>query len=187
LEDILTIGNACGATERAEELVASLKTRISRITEKTASLSRTRVFCVEWFDPIFASGHWVPEMVRLAGGADDLGFQGKDSRRIPWQAVRDYDPEALILIPCGFGLERTLRDINLLQEQPGWEDLTAVKNGRVYAADGSSYYSRPGPRLVEGLEMMASMLHPDVFGETLPVGKATRVGPAALLATGRET
>ncbi len=186
LEDIATVGRVCGAEERAEELVGSLRTRIRRIEDKTRSLSRTSVFCVEWFDPIFASGHWVPEMVTLAGGVDRLGFQGKDSRRIPWQAVRDYDSEVLILIPCGFGLGRTLRDIPLLQKLPGWEELTAVKSGRVYAADGSSYYSRPGPRLVDGLEMMASMIHPRVFGETLPAEKATRVGLDALLATRRE-
>ncbi len=185
LEDIMTVGRACGAEERADELVASLRRRIRRVTEKSQRLSRRRVFCVEWFDPIFASGHWVPEMVRVAGGIDELGFEGKDSRKIPWQAVLDYDPEALILIPCGFDLKRTLNDISLLQKLPGWDGLAAVRSGNVYAADGSSYYSRPGPRLIDGLEMMASMIHPKVFGGALPSGRATRIEHPSLLACDR--
>jgi iron complex transport system substrate-binding protein len=145
-------------------------------------LERRRAFCVEWFSPIFASGHWVPEMVRLAGGVDELGLEGRNSRKITWQAVRDYDPEVLVLIPCGFDLKRTKSDISILQGLQGWEDLGAVKTGSVYAADGSSYYSRPGPRLVDGLEMMASMFHPEVFGGTFPTGRAERIDLTALVA-----
>jgi iron complex transport system substrate-binding protein len=181
LEDIMTVGRACGVEERAARLVALLSSRVKAVTDRTKTLSRKSVFCVEWFDPIFASGHWVPEIVRLAGGVDELGLEGKNSRKIAWQAVRDYDPEVLVLIPCGFDLRRTKSDIPILQKLPGWEELRAVEAGRVYVADGSSYYSRPGPRLVDGLEMMASIVHPEVFGEVFPPGRAERIGPAALV------
>ena len=186
LEDIMTVGRACEAEDRAGRLVRQLERRIGAVRERAKNLRRKSVFCVEWFDPIFASGHWVPEMVRLAGGVDELGLEGKDSRKIAWEAVRDYDPEVLVLMPCGFDLRRTVADIPMLQRLPGWNELDAVKTGSVYAADGSSYYSRPGPRLVDGLEMLASMIHPEVFGGGFPAGRAEPVASASLLATGSD-
>lgn len=170
LEDIITVGQACGVEETARRTVDGLKGRTEAIQQRAVNLTKRRVFCMEWFDPIFASGHWIPEMVRVCGGRDELGRAGKDSRRIPWEDVLTYNPEILILMPCGFNLKKTIEHIPLMQNLKGWDTLQAVKNGRVYATDGSSYFSRSGPRLFDGLEMMAKMIHPEVFGSDLPAG-----------------
>lgn len=180
LDDILTVGQACGVAARAERLVASLWRRIDRVAEDVTGMGVPRVFCVEWYDPIFASGHWVPEMVAFAGGADELALAGGESRRIGWEDVLKYDPEVLVLIPCGFGVGRAVADIGLLSGRDGWRDLTAVRRGWVFAADGSSYFSRPGPRLVDGLEMLPRMLHPDFYDWDVPPRSAVRVPPLLL-------
>jgi iron complex transport system substrate-binding protein len=176
LEDILTVGKACGAEPAAEELVRSLEARIQKVREKAEPLDRPRVFSVEWFDPIFASGHWVPEMVEIAGGKDELGLAGRDSRKIPWESVVAYDPEILVLMPCGFDVDRAAEDVPLLAKNEGWPSIAAVKAGAVYVTDGSAYYSRPGPRLVDGLELMSRMIHPEAFGSEIPPERARRVG-----------
>jgi len=175
LQDISTVGKACGAQVQASRLVRALRKRIHRVQSDVAGLPVPRVFCVEWYDPVFASGHWVPEMVRLAGGEEGLGSAGKESRRVDWESAVAYDPEVLVLIPCGFGVERAVADIGMLSGLRGWQDLTAVRNGMVFAADGSSYFSRPGPRLVDGLEMLAPMLHPDSLAWNAPTSSALRV------------
>jgi iron complex transport system substrate-binding protein len=176
LEDVLTVGKASGAESAAQELVKSLEARIQIVKERAAALDRPRVFCVEWFDPIFASGHWVPEMVEIAGGDDALGSAGRDSRKIRWEAVVAYDPEVLVLMPCGFDVDRTAADIPLLAKNDGWRSIDAVKSGAVFATNGSAYYSRPGPRLVDGLELMSRMIHPETFGGETPPDRAKRVG-----------
>ncbi len=173
LEDIVTVGSACGVEERARRIVGAFRRRIEMVQERTRNLKKPRVFSMEWFDPIFASGHWVPEMVSICGGKDELGRAGQDSRRIRWEDVVSYNPEIVILMPCGFNLKRTIGDLPLLQKLRGWDTLDAVKNGRVYATDSSSYYSRSGPRLIDGLEMMAKMIHPEVFGRDLRAGACT--------------
>jgi iron complex transport system substrate-binding protein len=175
LDDILTVGRACGAEPAAEGLVLSLEARIDRVKRRARALARPRVFCVEWFDPVFASGHWVPEMVEVAGGEDALGLAGQDSRKISWDRVVEFDPEVLILMPCGFDAQRTAEDVPLLSRNGGWASITAVKRGAVFATDGSAYFSRPGPRLVDGLELMARMIHPEVFGDEMPPERAKRV------------
>lgn len=175
LEDILTVGKACGAEPAAEAVVGSLEARITRARERAEGLDRPRVFCVEWFDPVFASGHWVPEMVGIAGGEDSLGLAGRDSRRIPWELVVAYDPEVLVLMPCGFDVERTAEDVPLLAKNVGWRSIAAVKAGAVFATNGSAYFSRPGPRLVDGLELLSRMVHPSVFGSEIPPDRAKRV------------
>ncbi len=175
LDDILTVGAACGAEPAAEALVRSLAARIERVRQGARSLARPRVFCVEWYDPVFASGHWVPEMVGIAGGEDSLGLAGQDSRRISWDRVVAFDPEVIILMPCGFDAQRTVEDIPLLSKNEGWRSITAVKRGAVFATNGSAYYSRPGPRLVEGLELMARMIHPEAFGSETPPERAKKV------------
>ncbi|MDA4114298.1 MAG: cobalamin-binding protein [Thaumarchaeota archaeon] len=182
LDDIVTVGRACGAAARAERLVRVLQRRIDRVAQDVSGMGVPRVFCVEWYDPIFASGHWVPEMVAFAGGADELALAGRESRRIGWDEVLTYDPEVLVLIPCGFGVGRAVADIGLLSGRDGWRDLTAVKRGAVFAADGSSYFSRPGPRLVDGLEMLPRMFHPDYFDWDIPSSSAVRVSPPLLKA-----
>ncbi len=175
LEDIITVGEACGAEPAARRLVGSLEARVRRVSVVADGLDRPRVFCAEWFDPVFASGHWVPEMVEIAGGKDALGLAGRDSRKIPWESVVAYDPEVLILMPCGFDTERAAGDIPLLSKNKGWRSISAVRDGAVFATDGSAYYSRPGPRLVDGLEMMSKMIHPEVFGSEMPPGRARKV------------
>jgi len=176
LDDVLTVGKACGAEPAAAELVRSLEARIRRVRERAEGLDRPRVFCVEWFDAVFASGHWVPEMVGIAGGEDSLGLAGRDSRKIPWELVVAYDPEVLVLMPCGFDVGRTAEDVPLLAKNEGWRSIAAVKAGAVFATDGSAYFSRPGPRLVDGLELLSRMVHPSVFGGEMPPERARRVG-----------
>lgn len=175
LEDISTVGSACGAEGEADALVRSLSRRIDAVRLRASSLERPRVFCVEWFDPVFASGHWVPEMVDIAGGYDALGLPGRDSRRVGWGQVVEFDPEVLVLMPCGFEVPRAMADLPLLAKNPGWRSLEAVKRGAVYATNGSAYFSRPGPRLVDGLELLAKIIHPEVFGHELPGESAARV------------
>jgi iron complex transport system substrate-binding protein len=180
LQDIVTVGRACGAEAAADDLVARLRSRIRRVKLNAADLDRPRVFCVEWFDPVFASGHWVPEMVEIAGGHDALGRPGQDSRKILWDDVLSDDPEVIILMPCGFDADRALDDLHLLATRDGWKSIEAVATGRVFATNGSAYYSRPGPRLVDGLELMARMIHPEAFGAEMPPGGAMRVAPELL-------
>lgn len=118
---------------------------------------------MEWADPIYCAGHWVPEMVELAGGVDTLARKGADSVRIQWQDVLDWSPEILIFSPCGFNLAQTLQQISHLESLPGWAELPAMRSGRVYAVDANSYFARPGPRVIEGTELLAHLIHPDLF------------------------
>jgi len=175
IEDVLTVGRACDAEAAAQRLARSLEARIGAVGEKARGLSRPRVFCAEWFDPIFASGHWVPEMTELAGGRDALGIAGHDSRKIPWEQVLAYNPEVLVLMPCGFGVDRAVEDLPLLARNDGWDSLAAVRAGAVFATNASAYYSRPGPRLVDGLELLGQMIHPEVFGAAAPSDRAVKV------------
>lgn len=147
----------------ARPLERALRRRIDAVVEKTRKLPKRRVFCMEWLDPVFASGHWVPEMVEMAGGHDPLASKGKESRRIEWQAVVDAAPEVLILLPCGLSYERTMQELPRVTERPGWADLPAVRNGEVYHADGPSYFNGGGVRLVDGIEILAGILHPEAF------------------------
>jgi len=133
------------------------------VVRKTKKLPKRRVFCMEWIDPVFASGHWVPELVAMAGGVDPLASPGKESRRIDWADVVAAAPEVLILMPCGLSRKQTLQELPVAVARPGWTELPAVKSGEVWHADGPSYFNGGGPRLVDGLEILAELLHPDVF------------------------
>ncbi|HVE39179.1 MAG TPA: cobalamin-binding protein [Planctomycetota bacterium] len=147
----------------ARPLERALRRRIEAVLKKTRKLPKRRVFCMEWLDPVFASGHWVPEMVEMAGGHDPLASKGKESRRIEWSAVVDAAPDVLILMPCGLSRERTLRELPRVTERPGWTSIPAVRSGEVYHADGPSYFNGGGVRLVDGLEILAEILHPEIF------------------------
>jgi iron complex transport system substrate-binding protein len=160
-QDLRELGELLG--KDARPLEKSLRRRIEAVTKRTKGLPKRRVFCMEWLDPVFASGHWVPEMVEMAGGRDPLATKGKESRRIEWQAVVDAAPDVLILMPCGLSRERTLRELPKVTSRPGWATLPAVKAGEVWHADGPSYFNGAGPRLVDGLEILAEILHPGVF------------------------
>jgi iron complex transport system substrate-binding protein len=118
---------------------------------------------MEWIDPPFGAGHWIPEMVRLAGGEDVLGREGEPSARVTWPEVAAAAPEVLVVMPCGFDAERAARELAAVQDRPEWRGLPAVARGTVWVTNGSAYFSRPGPRMVDGLEILAHALHPDLF------------------------
>ena len=167
-DNLLELGEAAGQFEKAVSLKREYQARLSNLAALTAGLHRPRVFCVEWTDPIYCCGHWVPEMVRIAGGRDDLGREGKDSVRISWDQVRAYAPEVLIVMPCGCGLAKSAELAHSLCQRPEWAELPAVRDNRVFAVDANAYFARPGPRVVEGAELLAHLIHPDVAGWTQP-------------------
>ncbi len=174
LEVTVEVGDALGRGKEAREKVAALRTRLTHVEEAVAGLPRPRVVCIEWLDPPFTAGHWVPEMIRLAGGEELFAEAGKPSTRLSWEEVFEAAPEVVILMPCGFDVTRTLREARILPEIPGWSSLPAVNSGRVWAVDANSYFSRPAPRLVEGVEILARILHPLAFPETPEPKDATR-------------
>jgi iron complex transport system substrate-binding protein len=133
------------------------------IANRTAYLARPTVACIEWIDPLMAAGNWVPELVALAGGINLFGEPGKHSPWMTWDDLVRRDPDVIVVMPCGFDLERTKDELPALTTRPGWSELKAVRTGRVWAADGNAYFNRPGPRLVEALEMLAEAVHPEVF------------------------
>jgi iron complex transport system substrate-binding protein len=169
LEDVMRIGAATNENEAAINLVRNFKERIQTVGQRELG-RRPRVVCLEWFDPLYVAGHWVPEVVGLAGGEDVLGHAGEPSVKIEWRSVIEAKPDALLLMPCGFDLRRTVREATPLRQLEGWNDLRAVKSGNVFALNGNAYFSRPGPRLVDGLEILARILHPARFsGEASPL------------------
>ena len=176
LENVLRVGRACGIEERAAEVIAGLQERIDRVAERASTaLARPRTVCLEWLDPLFLGGHWVPEMVGLAGGVDVLGQTGEKSRRSEPDEVVRASPDVAVLMPCGFDLERTRDEAPVVTRMAWWAKLPASRGGRVWSADGSSYFNRPGPRLVDGLEILAHILQPDLFPKVPPAAAASRV------------
>jgi iron complex transport system substrate-binding protein len=163
-QNLLDLGRRCGKAGAAERLAARGRTRLEGVRRKAAGLpTRPRVFCIEWADPVFCAGHWVPEMVEIAGGIDRLATPGKDSYRIRWAEVERWAPEVLILSPCGLHLDRAAKAVDALAQRPGWRSLPAVRERRVYAVDATSYVSRPGPRTELGVELFAHLIHPEAF------------------------
>jgi iron complex transport system substrate-binding protein len=166
LEDILRVGEATHRDVEARELVSSLRERIARVSQMPKRQKPT-VVCLEWLSPPFNGGHWIPEMIDLSGGADPLGRLGKDSYRMEWDQVLNVNPDVVLVMPCGHNLERSVREYQATQFPEGWKQVKAVRNGRVYAVNASAYFSRPGPRLVAGLEIMYSLLQKDQPEEPL--------------------
>jgi iron complex transport system substrate-binding protein len=163
-ENLRDLGNATGRSQVAEALIAGGRARLDLIENRArAATSRPSVFCMEWIDPVYCSGHWVPEMVRMAGGIDKLGREGADTVRVLWDDVLQWKPEVLVVMPCGYDLEGASALGQQLYSQPGWASLPAVRNSRVYAVDANSYFARPGPRIIEGTELLAHLIHPDLF------------------------
>lgn len=163
-QNIRDLGEVMGVQAKAEALIARGDDRLRKISKITKNLQyRPRVFCMEWVDPVYCSGHWVPTMVELAGGVDSLGRKETYSVRIPWEDVINYAPEVLIISPCGFNLEKVLQQIPQLYTYPGWRELPAVQQGKVYAVDANAYFARPGPRVIEGVELLAYLIHPEHF------------------------
>lgn len=164
LADIERVGAATGRLEEARPVVAELSERIEAVkTTVSRATGRPRTLLLEWIDPPYCGGHWNPQLVELAGGHDGIGRLGKPSVRIDWQEVLDFAPEVLVVSCCGYSAERARQDEPILRSYPGYETLPCVKTGRVHFVDGSAYFSRPGPRLVDSLEMMARFIHPDLF------------------------
>jgi iron complex transport system substrate-binding protein len=169
LQTIDELGRLAGAEANAGEVIASLRKRIERVGLATGGVvDPPRVLCVEWLDPLFVGGHWVPEMVQIAGGYDGLTQPGRHSRQVSWQEIASYDPTVIVFMPCGYDLRRTVEEFGGWMLPEVWTSLAAVRAGRVYATDGSAYFSRPGPRLVDGLEILAEVLHPEMFPRRTP-------------------
>ncbi len=178
-EDVQRIADACGVPERGRDLVGRLRTQIQAVSEAVAGRPRARVACVEWLDPPYVAGHWVPEMVSLAGGTDVLGEPGRPSWRTTWDRVAQADPDVVVLMPCGFSLQGAWERLPEVANEPSFLRLRAFRQGGVYLVDANAQFSRPGPRLVDGLRTLAALLHPDCgFAPT-----ARRVTPQDLLAT----
>jgi iron complex transport system substrate-binding protein len=169
-DNLLDVGKATGRLKEAEEIITSGKNQIENIQEATSRLSyRPRVFCVEWIDPIYCSGHWIAEMIELAGGIDKFSRKGIDSVPVCWEEVLDWDPEILIFALCGFSLEKAVQASSRVREYPKWDTLTAVKEKRVYVVDANSYFARPGPRVIEGLDLLVRLIHPLLLNDKTPV------------------
>jgi len=171
-DNLRDLGELVGQTKKAETLIAESQARLEKLKSETSGLSHPRVFCMEWLDPVYACGHWVPEMVTIAGGADEVGSDGGESVRISWERLAEWAPEVLVMMPCGFNLQQTMKQVwqhfgpysSFAPEQrSAFFDLPAVRNDRVYAVDANSYFARPGPRVVEGTELLAHLIHPEDF------------------------
>lgn len=177
LDDVAAVGRTLGAAERGEELARDLRARTKAVerrvgkateggaTGSAGSVERPRVALVEWIDPLMAAGNWMPTLVEMAGGRPLFGTAGEHSPWLEWSSLREADPDVIVVVPCGFELERTRSELPALVGRPGWSELEAVRRGRVHLADGHRFFNRPGPRLVESLEILAEILHPELdFG-----------------------
>jgi len=161
LDTILLVGEITGRKSLAEEKVAQLRARLDAVRSKVQGSGRPKVYSMEWLDPAYSGGHWVPEMVEIAGGQELLGRHAEKSARITPEQVMAVQPEVIVLMPCGFTMKRTVEEYRRTPMFEGWKHLPAVRNGQVYAVDGSAYFNRSGPRLVDGVEILASIFHPD--------------------------
>lgn len=169
LAQLETVASAAGIEPRGREVRRRLEARLEAVRRRSEGLTaRPRVFCMEWLEPPWCAGHWVPEMVELAGGSDPLGQPGQPSRRLGWDDIRGCDPDVIVLMPCGYDLQQAAgeyRDLRRRGRLPAWwDELRAVREGRVFAVQASAYFNRPGPRVVDGVETLAEVLHPEVFG-----------------------
>ena len=165
------VGQKAGAKSQAAEAVARLRSRVETVEERSRSIASTLgVVLLEWTDPLFCSGHWTPELIRMAGGVELIGQAHQPSRQIAWEEVVRADPEVIVIACCGFDVERTRKDLPILQAQSGFSDLRCVRSRRVFMVDGNASFSRPGPRLVESVELLAHTLRPSV--DRLPAGVA---------------
>jgi iron complex transport system substrate-binding protein len=164
--DVGRVAAALGVPARGEELVAELRGRMDDVAARAAALpDRPRVACIEWIDPLMAAGNWMPELVAMAGGENLFGEPGKHSPWMSWEELVEADPDVLVVMPCGFDVQRSRAEMGPLLERPEWGELRAVRAGRVAVADGVQYMNRPGPRVAESLEILAEILHPAAFGD----------------------
>ncbi len=163
-KDIDTIANALNVRQEGTGLLELLNERVDIIKHKLKFAdSRPTVACIEWLDPMMVSGNWVPELVKIAGGTPVLAQEGKHSPYVSWDDIYEQNPEIIVVMPCGFSIERTLKEIDILMQLPGFADLKAIKNNRLYIADGNQYFNRPGPRIVDSIEILAEIIRPKQF------------------------
>jgi iron complex transport system substrate-binding protein len=183
LEDIFDnlreLGQLAGRLAKAQDLVASAHRRLQKTAELVQNEPRPRVLCLEWTDPYYCCGHWVPEMIEIAGGEDALGRKGADSLRIPWSEIASWSPEILIISPCGFGTDKAVELTRSLLRQPGWSELPAVRHRRVFAVDANAYFARPGPRVVDGVELLSHLIHPEICAWNGPPNAFSQDWPQA--------
>ena len=176
LEDIKRIGRATNSEDAAKLITDQMQARIDSVVNRLSTVvNKPKVLHLEWVDPLMCGGHWVPEMVELAGGINCFGDKETGSFPLEWESIIDSQPEVIVLMPCGFDVKRGLQDLPLLSNKDGWANLPAVKNNRVYVIDAGAYTSRSGPRLVDGLEILAEMIHPDLFSGMVPESGALRI------------
>lgn len=183
--DIRRVAEAIGRKADGDRLVAEMQARIGAIAERVAGQERPRLAFIEWIDPPMSGGHWMPELIQAAGGISIFGETGATSPWITWEQVAAADPDVILVGPCGYDLTVTAREMGVLADNAIWKGLRAVREGRVYIADGNAYFNRPGPRLVESAEIIAEILHPDLFsfghrGQAfVPFGEATAAAQAS--------
>jgi iron complex transport system substrate-binding protein len=161
IDDVVRIGDAANRSAEGRRLAAHLRDRLEAVHARVQRIAhRPRVVCIEWLSPLYAAGHWVPEMVQLAGGQDVLAQPGSPSRVVTWNEVLAAAPDVLIVMPCGFSVERTQEELFQLMQQPGQWRLSPDLEQHTFLVDAASYFSRPGPRLIDGVELLAAILHP---------------------------
>lgn len=177
-ESIRLVAKVCGDPARANDVIAQLSARVEAVRERASRIaSRPKCFVMEWVDPPYCSGHWGPELIEIARGTDLLGRKHQPSARIPWETVLDAQPEIIILALCGYDVDRARRDYEVLRRFPGFDSLPAARNHHIYLVNANAYFARPGPRIVDSLEILAGILHPNKFPEfsTANEHKWTRV------------
>ncbi len=163
-EDILKVGQALGVVSRAQKLVTDLQNRIDLIEKTTQQVAyKKRIVCIEWLEPLMNAANWVPTLVEKAGGINLMGEEAHHSHYIQWNDIVSLNPDVILVMPCGFGIARTLEEIQLLTQLTGWDDLPAVKQKQVYLTDGNQYFNRPGPRLADSVEIISEILYPELF------------------------
>jgi iron complex transport system substrate-binding protein len=161
---MLEVAQTLDHLEKGKTLIEGFKRRMDEISKQARALNyHPTVVLIEWFDPLMAAANWMPEFVERLGGKNLFGKTGNHALKIQWEEIRSADPEIIVIMPCGWSIERSLGEIETLSGKPGWNDLRAVREKRVYIADGSHYFNRPGPRLVDSFEMLAEMMHPGAF------------------------
>jgi iron complex transport system substrate-binding protein len=166
LDNVRELGAATDRTVEADALISGCQIRLKTLAQRTEGVRKPKVFCMEWLDPVYASGHWVPELVKIAGGVDELGRERGESVRVSWDDIAAWAPEVLVIMPCGFNLEQIMKQIWSIfgrKTSSPFFDLPAARNNRVYAVDANSFFARPGPRVVEGAELLAELIHPELF------------------------
>jgi iron complex transport system substrate-binding protein len=181
LNSIQDVAKQVDKSEEGYLLVSKLRQRIKRVEAEAQQkldekINRPRVICIEWIDPFYVAGHWIPRMVEIAGGINGISSRGEPSRHIRFDEISQYQPDKIVLMPCGFDIERTYKEMDALNDNDGWKALDAVNHGEVYIVNANAYFSKPGPRIVVGLEILAKIINPVTFaGLELPANSFKRI------------